>query len=172
MALIRSVRGFTPRFGEDCFLAETAVVIGDTVMGDQCSVWYNAVVRGDVNAIRIGHRVNIQDGAVLHCTYEKCGLTIGNDVSIGHNAIVHGCTIHDKVLIGMGAIVMDQAVIGEGSVIAAGAVVLQNTIVEPGSLIAGVPGKRIRAVGEDLSKNEIERIARNYIMYAGWFKEG
>ena len=172
MALIRSVRGFTPRFGEDCFLAETAVVIGDTVMGDQCSVWYNAVVRGDVNAIRIGHRVNIQDGAVLHCTYEKCGLTIGNDVSIGHNAIVHGCTIHDKVLIGMGAIVMDQAVIGEGSVIAAGAVVLQNTIVGPGSLIAGVPGKRIRAVGEDLSKNEIERIARNYILYAGWFKAG
>lgn len=172
MALIRSVRGFTPRFGEDCFLAETAAVIGDTVMGDQCSVWYNAVVRGDVNAIRIGHRVNIQDGAVLHCTYEKCGLTIGNDVSIGHNAIVHGCTIHDKVLIGMGAIVMDQAVIGEGSVIAAGAVVLQNTIVGPGSLIVGVPGKRIRAVGEDLSKNEIERIARNYILYAGWFKAG
>lgn len=172
MALIRSVRGFTPRFGEDPFLAETAVVIGDTVMGDHCSVWYNAVVRGDVNAIRIGHRVNIQDGAVLHCTYERAALTIGNDVSIGHNAIVHGCTIHDKVLIGMGAIVMDNAVIGEGSVIAAGAVVLQNTVVEPGSLVAGVPGKRIRAVGEDLSRNEIERIATNYRMYAGWFKEG
>ncbi|MCB0764872.1 MAG: gamma carbonic anhydrase family protein [Flavobacteriales bacterium] len=172
MALIRSVRGFTPTFGLDPFLAETAVVIGDTIMGDHCSVWYNAVVRGDVHSIRIGHRVNIQDGAVLHATYERCGLTIGNDVSIGHNAIVHGCTIHDRVLIGMGAIVMDNAVIGEGSVIAAGAVVLQHTVVEPGSLIAGVPGKRIGAVGEDLSRNEIERIAANYRMYAGWFKEG
>jgi gamma-carbonic anhydrase len=172
MALIRSVRGFTPRFGNDPFLAETAVVIGDVVMGEKCSVWYNAVVRGDVNSIRIGDRVNIQDGAVLHCTYERAALTIGNDVSIGHNAIVHGCTVHDKVLIGMGAIVMDHAVIGEGSVIAAGAVVLQNTIVEPGSLMAGVPAKRIRAVGEDLSKNEIERIARNYMLYSSWFKEG
>jgi carbonic anhydrase/acetyltransferase-like protein (isoleucine patch superfamily) len=146
MALIRSLNGHTPRFGRDPFLAETAVVLGDVVMGDQCSVWYNAVVRGDVNSIRIGHRVNIQDGAVLHCTYQKCGLTIGDDVSIGHNAIVHGCTVHDKVLIGMGAIVMDQAVIGEGSVIAAGAVVLQNTVVEPGSLMAGVPAKRIGPV--------------------------
>lgn len=171
MALIRSVRGFTPRFGADPFLAETAVVIGDTLMGDHCSVWYNAVVRGDVNSIRIGNGVNIQDGAVLHCTYERASLTIGNDVSIGHNAIVHGCTIHDKVLIGMGAIVMDHAVIGEGSVIAAGAVVLPNTIVEPGSLVTGVPGKRVRAVGEDLSRNEIERIARNYRMYAGWYGE-
>ena len=172
MALIRSVRGFTPRFGEDHFLAETAVVIGDVVMGAQCSVWYNAVVRGDVNSIRIGDRVNIQDGAVLHCTFERAALTIGNDVSIGHNAIVHGCTIHDKVLVGMGSIVMDHAVIGEGSVIAAGAVVLQNTIVEPGSLMAGVPAKRVREVGADLSKNEIERIAKNYLKYAGWFKEG
>ncbi|MDX9751058.1 MAG: gamma carbonic anhydrase family protein [Flavobacteriales bacterium] len=171
MALIRSVRGFTPRFGQDPFLAETAVVIGDVVAGDRCSVWYNAVVRGDVHSIRIGHRVNIQDGAVLHATYERASLTIGNDVSIGHNAIVHGCTIHDKVLVGMGAIVMDHAVIGEGSVIAAGAVVLQNTIVEPGSLMAGVPARRIRAVGEDLSRNEIERIAANYLKYAGWFKE-
>ena len=153
-------------------MAETAVVIGDVIAGERLSVWYGAVVRGDVNAIRIGDRVNIQDGAVLHCTYERTKLTIGNDVSIGHNAIVHGCAIHDKVLIGMGAIVMDNAVIGEGSVIAAGAVVLQNMIVEPGSLVAGVPGKRIRAVGEDLSKNEIERIARNYMMYADWFKEG
>jgi carbonic anhydrase/acetyltransferase-like protein (isoleucine patch superfamily) len=170
MALIRSVRGFTPQFGPDVFLAETAVVIGDVVAGAQCSVWYNAVVRGDVNAIRIGDRVNIQDGAVLHSTYEKCGLSIGNDVSIGHNAIVHGCTVHDKVLIGMGAIIMDQAVIGEGSVIAAGAVVLQNTVVEPGSLMAGVPAKRIGAVSAELSKGEIERIARNYILYAGWFK--
>lgn len=172
MGLVRSVRGFTPRFGRDCFLAETAVVIGDTEMGDGCSVWYNAVVRGDVNSIRIGDRVNIQDGAVLHCTYERAALSIGNDVSIGHNAIVHGCTVKDKVLIGMGAIVMDQAVIGEGSVIAAGAVVTQGTVVEPGSLMAGVPAKRIGPVSADLSKNEIERIARNYGMYAGWFKEG
>ncbi|MBX2979720.1 MAG: gamma carbonic anhydrase family protein [Flavobacteriales bacterium] len=172
MALIRSVRGFTPQFGTDPFFAETAVVIGDVVAGDQCSVWYNAVVRGDVHSIRIGHRVNIQDGAVLHCTYQRAPLTIGNDVSIGHNAIVHGCTIHDKVLVGMGAIVMDHAVIGEGSVIAAGAVVLQNTVVPPGSLMAGVPAKRIREVGPELSKNEIERIAGNYLKYAGWFKEG
>jgi carbonic anhydrase/acetyltransferase-like protein (isoleucine patch superfamily) len=168
--LIRSVRGFTPRFGDGVFLAETAVVIGDVVMGDQCSVWYNAVVRGDVHAIRIGHRVNIQDGAVLHATYQKCGLTIGDDVSIGHNAIVHGCTIADKVLVGMGAIVMDQAHIGSGSVIAAGAVVLQNTVVEPGSLMVGVPAKRIGAVSKDLSEGEIERIARNYLTYAEWFK--
>ena len=172
MALLRSVRGFTPKLGEACFLAETAVVIGDTVMGDHCSVWYNAVVRGDVNAIRIGDRVNIQDGAVLHCTYERAALTIGNDVSIGHNAIVHGCTIKDKVLIGMGSIVMDHAVIGEGSVIAAGAVVLQNTFVEPGSLMAGVPAKRIGPVSADLSQNEIERIAKNYRLYASWFTEG
>lgn len=170
MPLIRSVRGFTPEFGPDAFLAETAVVIGDVIAGAQCGVWYNAVVRGDVNAIRIGDRVNIQDGAVLHSTYEKCGLTIGNDVSIGHNAIVHGCTVHDRVLIGMGAIVMDQAMIGEGSVIAAGAVVLQNTVVDPGSLMAGVPAKRLGAVSAELSKGEIERIARNYVFYAGWFK--
>ncbi|MBK8499858.1 MAG: gamma carbonic anhydrase family protein [Flavobacteriales bacterium] len=171
MAVVRSVRGFTPKLGADCYLAETAVIIGDTVLGDHCSVWFNAVVRGDVNSIRIGHRVNIQDGAVLHCTYERASLTIGNDVSIGHNAIVHGCTVQDKVLIGMGAIVMDHAVIGEGSVIAAGAVVLQNTVVEPGSLMAGVPAKRVGAVSVELSQNEIERIARNYRMYAGWFRE-
>lgn len=171
MGLVRTVNGLTPSMGSDCFLAETAVVIGDVVMGEQCSVWYNAVVRGDVNSIRIGHRANIQDGAVLHCTYQRTTLTIGDDVSIGHNAIVHGCTVKDKVLIGMGAIVMDNAVIGEGSVIAAGAVILEGTVVPPGSLMAGVPAKRIRDVGEDLSKNEIERIARNYLMYAGWFKQ-
>lgn len=171
MGIVRSVRGFTPQFGDDVFLAENSVVIGDVVMGTQCSVWYSAVVRGDVNSIRIGDRVNVQDGAVLHCTYERAGLTIGNDVSIGHNAIVHGCTIEDKVLVGMGAIVMDHAVIGAGSVIAAGAVVLQNTIVEPGSLMAGVPAKRVRTVSADLAKHEIERIAANYLKYAGWFKE-
>jgi len=172
MALVRTVKGATPAFGRDIFLAETAVVIGDVVMGDECSVWYNAVVRGDVNAIRIGDRVNVQDGAVLHCTYQRAALAIGNDVSVGHNAIVHGCTVKDKVLIGMGAIVMDHAVVGEGSVIAAGAVVTQNTVVEPGSLMAGVPARRIGPVSADLSANEIERIAKNYRMYAGWFKEG
>lgn len=172
MALIRTLNGHTPSFGKDPFLAETAVVIGDVVMGDGCSVWYNAVVRGDVNSIRIGHRVNIQDNATLHCTYQKCGLTIGDDVSIGHNAVVHGCTVESKVLIGMGAIVMDQAVIGTGSVIAAGAVVTQGTVVEPGSLMAGVPAKRIGAVGAALTEGEIERIARNYGVYASWFKEG
>lgn len=171
MALLRTLKGIAPAFGRDPFLAETAVVIGDVVMGDGCSVWYNAVIRGDVNSIRIGHRVNIQDGAVLHCTYQKCGLQIGNDVSIGHNAIVHGCTVEDKVLIGMGAIVMDQVVIGTGSVIAAGAVVTQGTVVEPGSLMAGVPAKRIGEVGKELSEGEIERVARNYGMYAGWYKE-
>lgn len=171
MALVRALNGTTPQFGNGVFLAETAVVIGDVVMGDQCSVWYNAVIRGDVNAIRIGHRTNIQDLAMLHCTYQRAALTIGNDVSIGHGAIVHGCTIHDKVLIGMGAIVMDHAVIGEGSVVAAGAVVLQGTVIEPGSLVTGVPGKRVRAVGENLSKNEIERIAGNYLKYASWYKQ-
>lgn len=172
MALVRTLKGITPSFGRDSFLAETAVLIGDVVMGDDCSVWYNAVVRGDVNSIRIGHRVNIQDNATLHSTYQKCGLTIGNDVSIGHNAIVHGCTVQDKVLIGMGAIVMDQAVIGAGSVIAAGAVVTQGTVVDPGSLMAGVPAKRIGPVTKALAEGEIERIARNYKFYAGWYREG
>lgn len=172
MALIKQVRGHGPRFGEGCFLAENAVVVGDVVMGDRCSVWFHAVVRGDVNAIRIGHRVNMQDGAVLHCTYERAALTIGDDVSIGHRAIVHGCTVHDKVLIGMGAIVMDHAVIGSGSVIAAGAVVTQGTVVEPGSLMAGVPARRIGPVSPELSSGEIERIARNYQLYASWFTEG
>ena len=169
MALLRTLKGIAPRFGRDPFLAETAVVIGDVVMGDECSVWYNAVVRGDVNSIRIGHRVNIQDGAVLHCTYKKCGLTIGDDVSIGHNAIVHGCTVEDKVLIGMGAIVMDRAVIGTGSVIAAGAVVTQGTVVPPGSLMAGVPAKRIGPVSREISEGEIERIAKNYRLYGSWY---
>ncbi|MCL4282414.1 MAG: gamma carbonic anhydrase family protein [Flavobacteriales bacterium] len=172
MALVRTLNGITPRFGRDPFLAETAVVVGDVVMGDGCSVWYHAVVRGDVNSIRIGHRVNIQDGAVLHCTYRKCGLVIGNDVSIGHNAIVHGCTVEDKVLIGMGAIVMDQAVIGTGSLIAAGAVVTQGTVVEPGSLMAGVPARRVGPVGRALAEGEIERIAANYGLYASWYKQG
>ena len=170
MAVILPVKGINPQFGENCFLAPNATVVGDVIMGKDCSIWFNAVVRGDVNSIRIGHRVNIQDGAVLHCTYQRAALTIGDDVSIGHNAIVHGCTIHEKVLVGMGAIVMDHVIVGSGSVIAAGAVVTQGTVVEPGSLMAGVPAKRIGPVNEDLSQNEIERIARNYRMYAGWFK--
>lgn len=170
MAFVRDVRGLTPRFGEGVFLAETAVVVGDVVMGERCSVWYNAVVRGDVHSIRIGDRVNVQDGSVLHCTYEQAPLTIGNDVSIGHNAIVHGCTVQDKVLIGMGAIVMDHAVIGEGSVVAAGAVVTQHMQVPPGSLVAGVPAKVIGPVSGSLAQDGIERIAKNYLMYAEWFK--
>ena len=171
MALIKSVRGFTPQFGEDCYLAENSTVIGDVVMGDQCSIWFQAVVRGDVNAIRMGNLVNVQDGAVIHCTYEKAATTIGNEVSIGHKAIVHGCTVHDHVLIGMGAIVMDNAVIESNSIIAAGAVVLENTVVPSGSVFAGVPAKKVKEVSPELFAGEIQRIAQNYKKYSGWFKE-
>lgn len=170
MALIKPVKGISPNFGNDCYLAENATVVGDVVMGDNCSVWFNTVVRGDVNSIRIGNKVNIQDGACIHCTYQKAPTTIGNNVSIGHNAIVHGCTIHDDVLIGMGAIVMDKAVIGSNTIIAAGSVVLENTIVEPGSIYAGVPAKKVKDINQELIKGEIERIANNYIMYSSWFK--
>jgi carbonic anhydrase/acetyltransferase-like protein (isoleucine patch superfamily) len=170
MALIKSVKGITPKFGNDCYLAENATVTGDVIMGYNCSVWFNAVVRGDVNSIRIGNKVNIQDGACIHCTYLKTGTTIGNNVSIGHNAIVHGCTIHDNVLIGMGAIVMDKAVIGSNTIIAAGAVILENTIVEAGSIYAGVPAKKVKDINQELIKGEIDRIANNYIMYAEWYK--
>ena len=169
--LIKSVRGFTPQYGTDCFMAENATIIGDVQMGDQCSVWYHAVVRGDVNAIRVGNRVNIQDGVVIHGTYEKAPTTIGSDVSIGHNAIVHGCTIADKVLIGMGSIVMDDCEVGSGSVIAAGSVVLKNTVIPPGSVYAGVPAKFLKSTSPALLEGEIERIAHNYIRYAGWFQE-
>ncbi len=172
MALLKSVKGISPAFGTDCYLAENATVVGDVVMGDNCSVWFNTVVRGDVNSIRIGNKVNIQDGACIHCTYQKAPTTIGNNVSIGHNAIVHGCTIHDNVLIGMGAIVMDKAVIGSNTIIAAGSVVLENTIVESGSIYAGVPAKKVKDINKELINGEINRIANNYIMYAGWFKEG
>ena len=165
MPLIRSVRGCNPKLGNDCFLAETAVVIGDTVMGDGCSVWYNAVVRGDVNSIRIGHRVNIQDGAVLHCTYEKCGLSIGNDVSIGHNAIVHGCTVEDRVLIGMGAIVMNGAVIGHDSIIAPGALVPEGMHVPPNSLAIGLPAK-VRRTLEAKDHARIAHAAEHYVQNA------
>ncbi|HAS19733.1 MAG TPA: gamma carbonic anhydrase family protein [Flavobacteriaceae bacterium] len=169
--LIKSVRGFTPTYGKDCFFAENATLIGDLILGDFCSVWYQAVVRGDVNSIRIGNRVNIQDGAFIHATFEKAATQIGNNVSIGHNAIVHGCTIEENVLIGMGSIVMDHCVIGSNSIIAAGAVVTQGTIVAPGSVYAGVPAKKIKSLSPELQKNEIERIAKNYLLYASWFEK-
>jgi carbonic anhydrase/acetyltransferase-like protein (isoleucine patch superfamily) len=170
MALILPVNGKRPQFGENCFLAENSTVVGDVTMGNDCSVWFTTVVRGDVHYIRIGNKVNIQDGAILHCTYQKAPLNIGNNVSIGHRAIVHGCTVHDNVLIGMGAIVMDHAVIGENSIIAAGAIVLENTIVEAGSIYAGIPAKRVKSVDPENFKQLIERISNNYVMYAGWFK--
>ena len=171
MALIKSVRGFTPQFGNNCYFAETATLIGDLIMGDDCSVWFNAVVRGDVNAIRIGNRVNIQDGAVIHCTYLTAPTTIGNRVSIGHNALVHGCTLEDNVLIGMGSIVMDNVVVKSGSIVEAGAVVLENTVIESGWIWAGVPAKPVKKVSEELVKGQIDRIADNYLMYSSWFKE-
>ncbi len=170
MALILPVKNVLPQMGENCFLAPNATVVGDVVMGDDCSIWFNAVVRGDVNAIRMGNKVNVQDGAVIHCTYEKTKAIIGNNVSIGHNAIVHGCTVHDNVLIGMGAIVMDNAEIGSNTIIAAGAVVLEGTKVEPGSVYAGVPAKKIKEVSQELISGEINRIANNYLMYSSWFR--
>ena len=169
--LIKSVRGFTPRYGSECFMADNATLIGDVIMGDQCSVWFQAVIRGDVNAIRLGNRVNVQDGAVIHGTFEKSATHIGNDVSIGHNALVHGCTIEDNVLIGMGSIVMDGCVIGSGSVIAAGSVVPKNTMIPTGSVYAGVPAKFLKPTSKELLEGEIERIAINYVRYASWFKE-
>ncbi|MEO6583870.1 MAG: gamma carbonic anhydrase family protein [Ferruginibacter sp.] len=170
MALIISVREYTPQIGNNCFLAPNATIVGDVVIGDDSSVWFNAVIRGDVNSIRIGNRVNVQDGAVLHCTYEKSVVVIRNNVSIGHNAIIHGCVIDNNVLIGMGAIVMDNAHIGSNCIIAAGAVVLENTVVPPGSLYGGVPAKKIKNISDELKKGEIERIAGNYLLYSSWFK--
>ncbi len=167
--LIKSVRGFTPQFGENCFFAENATLIGEVEMGNNCSVWFQAVVRGDVNSIHIGNDVNIQDGAIIHATYEKAATQIGNQVSIGHNAIVHGCTLKDRVLVGMGSIIMDHCVVGENSIIAAGAVLPQGTIVPPGSVYAGVPAKKIKSIDAALQKGEIERIAKNYLLYASWF---
>lgn len=171
MALIKAVKGVKPTFGKNCFLAENSTIAGDVVMGDDCSVWFNAVLRGDVNFIRIGNKVNIQDGAIIHCTYQKAGTTIGNNVSIGHNAIVHGCTLHDNVLIGMGAIVMDNAVVHSNCIIAAWAIVLENTIVEEGSVYAGVPAKKVKSINPELLKGEVHRIANNYLMYSSWFKD-
>lgn len=170
MALIKKVNGILPQFGKNCFLAENSTITGDVVMGDECSVWFNAVVRGDVNYIKIGNKVNIQDGAIIHCTYQKFPTNIGNHVSIGHRAIVHGCTVHDNVLIGMGAIVMDNCVINENSLIAAGAVVLENTVVEPGCIYAGIPAKKVKKISKELFEGEIKRIANNYVMYAQWYR--
>ena len=171
MALIKSVRGKSPLFGENCWLAENATVVGEVEMGAFCSVWFNAVIRADVNSIKIGNRVNIQDGACIHCTFEKHATVIGDNVSIGHNAIVHGCTVEENVLIGMGAIVMDRCYIEKNSIIAAGAVLLEGTRVESGSIYGGVPAKKIKDLTPDHFKTITERISNNYIMYAGWFKE-
>jgi carbonic anhydrase/acetyltransferase-like protein (isoleucine patch superfamily) len=170
MPVILPVKGISPDIPSDVFVAPNATIVGDVVMGPSCSIWFNAVIRGDVNAIRIGERVNIQDNAVIHCTYEKNATVIGNNVSIGHSAIVHGCTIEDNVLIGMGAIVMDRAVVGSYSIIAAGAVVLEGTIIPPGSVYAGVPAKKVKDVSPEKVSGEIERIANNYTLYSSWFK--
>jgi len=171
MAIIKSVNGKHPQIPEDCFIAENATIVGEVTMGNQCSVWFNAVIRGDVHYIKMGNKVNVQDGAVIHATYLKSPTNIGNNVSIGHNAIVHGCTIHDNVLIGMGSIVMDDCVVETNSIIAAGAVVTQNTRVEAGSIYAGVPAKKVKDVSENMISGEIDRIANNYIKYSSWFKE-
>lgn len=171
MALIKSCKGISPSFGENCWLAENATVVGDVTMGNDCSVWFNTVVRGDVNTIRIGNKVNIQDGAVIHCTYEKTKVAIGNNVSIGHNALVHGCEIGNDVLIGMGSIVMDNCIIEANCIIAAGAVVLEGTKVESWSIYAGVPAKKVKSLSPELFDGEVKRIANNYVKYSGWFKD-
>ncbi len=170
MSLIISVKGIAPTFGTNCFIAPNATIAGDVLMGNDCSVWFNAVLRGDVNSITIGNKVNVQDGAIIHCTYLKAKTVIGNNVSIGHNAIVHGCVIDDNVLVGMGAIVMDNAHIGSNSIIAAGAVVLENTMVEAGTIYAGIPAKKVKDISEEMVRGEINRIADNYVMYARWYR--
>lgn len=169
--LIKSVNGKSPVIPDDCYVAENATIVGDVRFGSSCSVWFNAVLRGDVNFIKIGNKVNIQDGAVVHCTYQKYPTIIGNNVSIGHNAIVHGCTIHDNVLIGMGAIIMDNCVVESNSIVAAGAVVTQNTVIAAGSIYAGVPAKKVKDIDQSNFAGEIERIATNYVMYSSWFKD-
>ncbi len=170
MPVILPVKGVSPQIPGSCFIAPNATIVGDVVMGEDCSIWFNAVVRGDVNSISMGNKVNVQDGACIHCTYQKTKVVIGNNVSIGHNAIVHGCKVADNVLIGMGSIVMDNVVIGENSIIAAGAVVLEGTQVPPGSIFAGVPAKKVKDISQELLKGEVERIANNYLMYSSWFK--
>ncbi len=171
MAIILPVEGKHPQFGKDCFVAPNATVVGDVVMGDGCSIWFSAVVRGDVHSIKMGNKVNVQDGAVIHCTYQKNPTEIGNNVSIGHNALVHGCIVQDDVLIGMGAIIMDRCIIHSNSIIAAGAVLLEGTVVEAGSIYAGVPARKVKDISKELIHGEINRIANNYIKYASWFSE-
>lgn len=169
--IIKTVNGKSPQIGEDCYIAENATIVGEVSMGNQCSIWFNAVLRGDVHYIKMGNKVNVQDGAVIHCTYLKSPTNIGNNVSIGHNAIVHGCTVHDNVLIGMGSIVMDDCVVESNSIIAAGAVVTKGTRVPSGTVFAGMPAKKIKDISVELSVGEVERIANNYVKYSGWFKE-
>ena len=171
MPVILPVKGVSPEFGKNCFIAPNATIVGDVIVGDDCSIWFNAVVRGDVNSIRIGNKVNIQDGAVIHATYEKTKVELGNNVSVGHNALVHGCTVEDNVLIGMGAIVMDSCYIESNCIIAAGAVLLEGTRVESGSIYAGVPAKKVKNLSQELFEGEVQRIANNYIMYSSWFKK-
>lgn len=171
MALIKSVRGFDPQIGENCFLAENATIIGDVVLGDSCTVWFNAVLRGDVNSIRVGKNVNIQDGSVLHTLYQKSTIEIGDNVSIGHNVTIHGAKIEDLALIGMGSVVMDNAVIGQGAIVAAGSVVLSNTIVEPYSIYAGVPAKFVKKVDPQQTETINKRISENYQFYASWYQD-
>ena len=170
MALVKSIKGKNPVWGADCYLAENATIVGDVTLGDECSVWFNAVVRGDVHSIKIGNRVNIQDGAVIHCTYKKHPTQIGDNVSIGHNALVHGCTVHNNVLIGMGSIVMDNCVVHSNSIVAAGAVLLENTVVESGSIYAGVPAKKVKEINEEQSAALIKGIANNYVEYKSWLE--
>ena len=170
MALIKELRGVEPQWGDNCYFSENATIIGDVKMGDDCSVWFNAVIRGDVNYIKLGNKVNVQDGAVIHATYQTAPTNIGNNVSIGHNALVHGCTINDNVLIGMGSIVMDNCVIESNSIIAAGAILTEGTHVESGSIYAGVPAKRIKEVSPELLDGQINRIADNYLKYSSWYK--
>lgn len=171
MPIIKPVNGKSPQIPEDCYIAENATVVGDVTMGNHCSVWFNAVIRGDVHYIKMGNKVNVQDGAIIHATYKTSPTTIGDNVSIGHNAIVHGCTIQDNVLIGMGSIIMDDCVVESNSIIAAGAVVTKNTRVEGGSIYAGIPAKKVKAISEELISGEINRIADNYVKYSGWFNE-
>jgi len=171
MPIIKTVNGKEPKIPSDCYVAENATIVGDVTLGENCSVWFNAVLRGDVHYIKIGNKVNIQDGAIIHCTYQKHPTIIGNNVSIGHNAIVHGCTIHDNVLIGMGAIVMDNCVVESNSIVAAGAVVTQNTVIESGSIYAGVPAKKVKSIDASEFAGEIDRISNNYVLYSSWFKD-
>jgi len=172
MALIKTLLGKTPVFGNNCFLTENATIVGDVVMGNDCSVWFNAVIRGDVHYIKIGNKVNIQDGAIIHATYKKSPTNIGNNVSIGHNAMVHGCTIKDNVLIGMGAIIMDDAIIESNVIIAAGAIVTKGTHINEGCVYAGIPAREIKKVDANLLEDEINRIANSYLKYASWYREG